>query len=62
MKFTLLIVLTVLLVAAVGAPSASAQRAPCAQKAATRALPTPAFGLQLYVHERCGRRIGMPFG
>jgi hypothetical protein len=62
MKYTFLIVLVVLLIAAIGAPSATAQRAPCAQKAATRALPTPAFGLQLYVQERCGRRIGMPFG
>jgi hypothetical protein len=62
MKYTFLIVLVVLLIAAIGAPSATAQRAPCVQKAALRALPTPAFGLQLYVQERCGRRIGMPLG
>ena len=62
MKYTLLIVLTALLIAAVGAPSAGAQRAPCAQKSVLRALPAPGFGLQLYVQERCGRRIGMPLG
>jgi hypothetical protein len=62
MKYTLLIVLTALLIAAVGAPSATAQRAPCSQKASLRALITPASDLQMYVFERCGRRIGLPFG
>ena len=62
MKYTLLIVLAALLVAAIGTPSATAKRAPCSQKATLRALPTPAFGLQLYVQQRCGRRIGIPFG
>lgn len=58
MKYTLLIVLAALLIAAIGAPSATAKRAPCAQKVTLRTLP----GLQLYVQERCGRRIGIPFG
>jgi hypothetical protein len=62
MKLTFLIILVTLAVAAVVAPSATAQRAPCAQKSSLRALPTPAFGLQLYVQESCGRRIGMPLG
>jgi hypothetical protein len=62
MKLTVLIVLVALAIAAIAAPSATAQRAPCAQKSSLRALPTPAFGLQLYVHEQCGRRSGLPFG
>jgi hypothetical protein len=62
MRLTFLIVLVALLIAAVGASSASAQRAPCSQKSSVRALPTPEFGLQLYVHMRCGRRVGLPFG
>jgi hypothetical protein len=62
MKYTFLIVIVGLLIAAIAAPSATAQRAPCAQKSALRALHSPAFGLQLYVQERCGRRIGMPLG
>jgi hypothetical protein len=62
MKYAFLIALVALLIAAIGAPSATAQRAPCAQKALLRPLPTPAFGLQLYVQEQCGRRIGMPLG
>ena len=63
MKYTLLIVLTALLIAAVGAPSASAQRAPCAQKVALCGrCPRLPFGLQLWVQERCGRRIGMLIG
>ena len=62
MKLTFLIVLVALLIAAVGASSATAQRAPCSQKSSVRALSTPAFGLQLYVQERCGRRVGLPWG
>ena len=63
MKLTFLFVLIALSIAAVGASSATAQRAaPCSQKSSVRALPTPEFGLQLYVHERCGRRVGVPFG
>jgi hypothetical protein len=62
MKYTFLVVLVALLAVAVGAPSATAQRAPCSQKASLRALPTPAGSLQLYVFERCGRRVGVPFG
>ncbi len=62
MKYTILTLLAALLIAAIGAPSASAQRAPCVQKASLRALPTPAYGLQLYVWERCGRRGGPAFG
>ena len=62
MKYTFLIALMALLIAAIAAPSATAQRAPCVQKSSLRTLPTPAFGLQLYVQERCGRRSGMPLG
>ena len=62
MKYILLIVLAALLIAAIGAPSATAKRAACSQKATLRALPTPVYGLQLYVQVRCGRRVGIPFG
>jgi hypothetical protein len=62
MRLTFLIVLVALLIAAVGASSATAQRAPCSQKSLVRALPTSEFGLQLYVLQRCGRRVGLPFG
>ena len=62
MKLTFLTVLVALLIAAVGTSSATARRAPCSQKSSLRALPTPEFGLQLYVQYRCGRRVGVPFG
>ena len=59
MKRITLIVLVIALGAAVGAPSASAQRAPCLQRASAVAL-HPGSGL--YVMQRCGRRFGLPFG
>ena len=65
MKYAFLIVLVALVIAAIGASPATAQRAPCAQKSSLRALPAPVFSLfslQLYVQERCGRRIGLPLG
>jgi hypothetical protein len=62
MKLTFLFVLIALSIAAVGASSATAQRAPCSQKSSVRALPTPEFGLQLYVVQRCGGRVGLRLG
>ena len=62
MKLTFLIVLVALLIAAVGASSATAQRAPCSQKSGCGRCPRLSSAGQLYVHERCGRRVGLPFG
>ena len=64
MKHAILIAMLVLLVAVLGAPSASAQKAPCARTLSIHALPKPttADGLQFYVMKRCGRQVGLPFG
>jgi hypothetical protein len=59
MKLAILIGLVLVLAAFVGAPSATAKRAPCSQKALAVALHP---GSELYVMERCGRRFGLPFG
>jgi hypothetical protein len=66
MKRTSLIALTVIAIAAIGAPTASAQKAPCTKQVSRLA---PAIrsadiggGLDLWVQKACGRRSALPFG
>lgn len=63
MKHAIFIAMLVLLVAVLGAPSASAQKKPC-RTLSVQALPRPTTsdGLQFYVMKRCGQRVGLPFG
>jgi hypothetical protein len=66
MKRLISIIGLVLVVAAVAAPTSSAQR-PCADRVlrTTSGLESSAverYGLQLFVWDRCGNRSGVAFG
>jgi hypothetical protein len=66
MKRVFLLVSLIVLVASIGVPSASAQR-PCSERVLRAAaelgsLDSGRYGLQLYIWERCGQRVGIPFG
>ncbi len=65
MKRTFLIAAIVAVVAAFGAPTATAQKSPCSAKLSrlTPAVPhLDTQGAQLWIQRSCGRRSTFPFG
>jgi hypothetical protein len=65
MKHRFIIVLAVLALGAIGAPTATAQKSPCTNKT-VRLLSAPVaddrLGQQLWIQESCGKRARFPFG